>query len=67
MIEFLKEMMKVMMSGNGGRLLYLSLWCHLLLLGGGKLLLQAGGRDRRRLELLGVSFQRDFLLLLIRV
>lgn len=37
-ISFSKEMM-MMMSVNGGRLLYLSLWCHLLL-GGGKLLLQ---------------------------
>lgn len=53
----------MMMSVNGGRLLYLSLWWHLLL-GRGKLLLQTRGRDCHRLELLGVSFEWDFLLLI---
>lgn len=33
----------MMISVDGGRLLYLSLWRHLLL-GGGQLLLQPGGR-----------------------
>lgn len=50
-------------SVDGGRLLYLSLWRHLLL-GGGKLLLQPGGRKwHHRLQLLGVGFWRDVLLL----
>lgn len=55
-----------MKSVDGRRLLYLSLWRHLLL-GGGKLLLQPGGRERHhRLQFLGVDFRRD-VLLLVRV
>lgn len=57
---------RMMMSVDGRRLLYLSLWRHLLL-GGGKLLLQPGGRKwHHRLQLLGVGFGRD-VLLLVRV
>lgn len=47
---------------GGRRLLYLSLWRHLLLRGGKLLLLQPGGREsRQRLQLLGVGFRRDVL------
>lgn len=53
----------VMMSVYDGRLLYLSLWGHLLL-GGRKLLLQTRGRARHCLVLLGVSFQWGFLFLI---
>lgn len=50
-------------SADCSRLLYLSLRCHLLL-GVRKLLLKPGGERRHhRLLLLGVSFRRDFLLL----
>lgn len=54
------------MGVDGRRLLYLSLWRHLLL-GGRERLLQPGGRKRhRRLQLLGVGFGRD-VVLLVRV
>lgn len=43
-----------MRSVGGGRLLYLSLWRHLL---------QGGGKWHHCLQLLGVGFGRDFLLL----
>lgn len=57
------SMMMMMMSVDGGRLLYLSLWHHLLL-GGRKLLLQPGGRKwHHSLQLFGISFGQDILLL----
>lgn len=53
-----------MRSVDFSRLLYLSLWCHLLL-GVGKLLRQPRRqRQHRGLLLLGVSFGRNFLLLI---
>ena len=43
-ISFSNELVVMMISVNCGRLLYLRLWCHLLL-GRGKLLLQTRRRD----------------------
>lgn len=49
------------MSVGGRGLLYLSLWRHLLLRGGKLLLLQPGGRESQRLQLLGFGFRRNVL------